>query len=396
MANTTTGAFETVMSKAAQKFLNREHFFRRLANFREQNNLRKGQSVNRPIATEVFDVNDYTANTDVTAQDWSYTQQLLTVNNSKATRIDVDPTETADIQLSDFPSIFTRQISQALGNALDRDFFDEVDNAALDIDESDFDTGSSAGDPIDLSAVNAEKVWGKAAAELQGNSIGEGRLFAVIDPAMKNEITQRGIATTFNTSDKFFAKQMLNEDFQGFDIFVSNNLPSSQSFVLATVTEDATFTVASVTWTFKDALGATAGNVFTDSATLDTGGTNLAKAINGDTASTFYVPVSATNRQKMKRFGFTATYTTGTDTLLVTAYGRFNAAFSAGATAGEQTIKAMCGQMGGIDMVVQMQPRIEINKQPGNLGSTIIGHTRWGTKTFDDGAERTLKLLIKA
>lgn len=396
MSNTLTGGKETLMSQSVQRYLANLEIFRKLASFQEEAVLVKGTTVNRPFRTG-FIHESYTANTDITASDTALTAATLVVNNSDAVRIDIDPVE--DIQLLTNPdslrALYGPRMAYILAQLHDRDFFDEVDNAALGIDESDFLSGSSTDDPIDLRTVPAEDVWTKAFSELDDNGIGAGGLYAVIDPGMVSEITQRGMATGFNIADSFF-KNGFKGDFAGFDIFVSSNLPSSQAFTLSDATAANTFTLRGITWTAVDTLGSTAGTVYTNTATLDDWGTNLAKAISGDTAATFYVEVSGDKRDNLRTRGLTASYDTGTNVLTVTGYGRFKVKFTDGtAVAGEQTIKAMCGQFGAIDMVVQMQPHMQFNKQPANLGSSLLAHTLWGTKTFQDGAQRLLKLLIK-
>jgi len=397
MTNTLTGGYQTKMSLTVQRYLEKVAVFRKLASFREESVLTKGVSVNRPYRSG-FTLEDYVANTDVTASDTSLTASTLTVDNSKAVRINIDPVE--DVQLMTNPdslrALYGPRMAYVLSDTLDRDYFDEVDNAGLGLDESDFLSGSSALDPIDLDTVPAEEVWLDAYAELGGNNIGAGGKFAVIDHKMASRIALREINGGFNTADNVFKNGYTGQNKFGFDIYISENLPCSQAFTLVNATEDNTFVIKNVTWTAKDALGATAGNVFTDSATVDTWGTNLAKAINGDTPSTFYVAVDAKKRDRLRTQGFSASYGTGTDILTITSYGRFKVTYTAASlTAAEQTIKAMCGQYGAVDMVVQMNPHMQYNKAPANLGSILLGHELWGTKTFEDGAERLLKLLIR-
>lgn len=397
MSNTLTGGYQTVMSATVQKYQEKLQTFRKLASFREEAVLVKGTTVNRPFRSG-FSVGNYTANTSTTASNTSLTASTLTVNNSKYVRIDIDPTE--DIQLQTNPdslrALYSPRMAYALSDTLDRDFFDEVDNAGLTLDESNFLSASSSGDAIDLDVVPAEDVWLDAFAELGGNNIGAGGKYAVIDHKMAAAITKRQVGGGFTLADQAFSNGFTGTNRFGFDLYISENLPTTQAFTLLTATDGNTFTIKGVVWTAKDALGATAGNVYTNSGTLDTWGTNLAKAISGDTPSTFYVEVSDDKRDRLRVQGFSASYNTGTNVLTITSYGRFRVTSTASSlTAGEQTIKAMCGQYGAIDMVVQMNPSMQYNKVSDHLGSILIGHTLWGTKTFEDGAQRLLKLSIK-
>jgi len=400
MANTTSGGYETLMSKMVQKFLYKRPVFSKLASFAENNTLTKGVSVNRPYRNNLVGfTSDYTANTDVTATDWSLTQSTLSISESKAVSIQVDPVE--DKQLITTPgnaqALWASNITDALSEDMDRDFLDEVTNAGLDIDNGDF--GGTASTPISLSDQNAEKVWGQAQAELQANAIGSGGLYTVIDPYMANEIAQRGIATTFTQSDRMFNNGFAGGGLLGIDTYISNNLPSTVTYTLATAIPAAadTVTINGVTFTWQTTLGSTAGNVLSETSVTQSAA-NLVVAINAGTgAGSKYVELSAANRAKLKFAGVSATSAAGVVT--ITAYGRMSLAKShataANAVFSAQTVYSMVAQYGCIDMVAQMQPNIQINKATNNLGSTILGHALWGTKTFEDGAQRLLKLSIQ-
>ena len=397
MAHTLTGGYQTAMSATVQKYLEKIELFRKLASFREESVLTKGVAVNRPYRTG-FTAAAYTANTDLTATDTTLTSSTLTVDQSQGILLKIDPVE--DVQLQTNPgslrALYAPRMSKTLAQLHDRDFFNEYSNAALALDEHDYASGSAVNDPIDLATVPVDEVYLDAFATLGQNDIGVGGKFAVVDNKILAAIAKRGLATGFQLSDTVFNNGFTGGKFAGFDLYVSENLVCTQSFTLLAGTENGTFTLNGVTFTAKDALGVTAGNIYTNSATLDTFGTNLAKAINGDATSTFYVEVSAFNREKLKARGITAVYTANTDTLAITSYGRIKVTFSTGvATALEQTINSICGQYGCIDMVVQLPTNIQFNKATNNLGSSLIAHTLWGTKTFEDGAQRLLTAKIK-
>ena len=395
--NVTTGGRENVMSKITQKYLSRMPVFRKLASFAENNTLGKGQSVNRPYRSD-FTVGAYTPNTDVASQDWSLIQQLLTVDRSFVASIKIDPVEQKQV----YPNLrteFAPRLAYQLGQKMDRDFLDEVDNAALDIDGSDY--GESASAPIDLGSVPAEKVWLDAFAELVNNTDEHSRgMYAVVDAHMFSEIQQRGIETTYSQSDMIFRNGMAKGAFVGFDLYVSNNLPTTAMFTMANAipaTNDVV-KINGVTFTLKQTtLGSEAGNVLSETSVTQSAA-NLAAAINGSAgAGTKYVALSATDREKLNNAGVVATADAGVIT--VNAYGRMNLAktfaTAANGTWSTQTVKAMAGQYGAVDMVVQMEPDVQVNKATNNLGSTIIGHSLWGRKTFNDGAERLCKILIQ-
>lgn len=397
MANTITGAYENAIAKRAQKFLTRAFAYPKVASFEENNNLTFGVSVNRPYRNDNLVPASYTANTDVTAKNETITQQLLTINRNEAVSFKADPTEDKQIMLPQkLKALFAPRLAHRLGNNIDRDFQDEVDNAALDLDESDFISGSSSGDPIDLSSVNSEEVWLDAHAELMNNNIGEGRLYTIVDPKMLSKITQRGIEVGYNMADVFYRNGFTGKQFAGFDLYVSTNLPASVVFTYsATGANGKAFTINGVTFNQVTTIGTAAGNVLmeTDATTCATNVKNFLNDLG--TTSAKQVSLGASDKDKLEYAGISASSSAGAVT--ISAYGRMTLSVEASSNSsfGEQTVKSQCGQYGAIDMVVQMQPHVQVNKATNNLGSTILGHTLWGTKTFNEGAERLLKLSIK-
>lgn len=395
MSNTTTGGYETNIAMKIQKFLDRTALYSRLASFGQSKNMTRGRSVNRPIFTpSLLTLNDYTALTDTTPQDWTYTAEDMTVNFEKECTVALDPFEEMNLQVPGVQALLAQRLRYTMVTGLDRDFFDEVDNAGLDVDDGDF--GGTSGNPIDVDSRGAEKVWGKAFAELEGNSIGELGLYTVIDPWIKDDIENRGIATTFNLSDKFFLKKLLNQ-FKGFDVFVSNSLPCTNVLTYTgTGTDSVDFKLDGVTFHQVTTIGTTAGNVLM-ATNATTSALNVKNFINAtSTTSANQVALSVANQNKLKNKGIAATVAAGVCT--ITSYGRLQPLYTstdANASFADEIVKVMCAQYGAIDMVTQIAPTIQINKAQLNAGHYLLGIVRAATKTFADGAQRLLKISVK-
>lgn len=393
MANSLSGGRENKISRRIQAFLNKTLLMPKLANFEENNTLVRAQSVSRPKYSDVT-VSDYTANTDVTAQDITATQQLLTVDQSRTAAVKVDPSEQAQVA-HDLDATYSMRISTALKEDMEGKFLAEVNNAATTLDAGNF--GGSAGSPIDLSSVNADKVFADAFAYLSTNDVEMDKPWqAVVDPFTRSAIEQRGIGQLFSLGDSIW-RNGYTGDFINFQVYTSNSLPASVSLGMATnPTADDTVSINGVTFTFK-ASPTNPGDVDVgvDAATsVD----NLVAAINGGAgAGTAYIEISTANRTKLTKANVVAT--DNTTAIGLTAYGRMTLAetlTAVGDVFGSQTIKSLFMRQGAIDAVVQMQPSVQINKATNNLGHTILGHALYGFKTFDEGAERMLRVDIKA
>lgn len=394
MANTLGGGRENKLSRMIQAILRKTMVMPMVASFQEQNTLVKAQSVNRPIFSDVT-VSDYTPNVDVIAQDITTTQELLTIDQSKAALVKVDPTEMKQVE-QNLDAIYAKRIATAMKQEMECKFFEEVTNASTVIDAGDF--GGTAGTPIDLSTVNAERVFSDNFAQLATDDVEMDRPWqAVVDPFTRAAIEQRGIGQLFSLGDSIwrngFAGQFLN-----FELFVSNALPASVDLEMATnPTAGDTITLGNQVFTYVAAVGTTPGNILiagSAAATVD----NTVAAINGAAgAGTTYVEIPSKQRVLFTQRKIVAV--DGTTSVDLTSCGRTKVSdnLTDGSDGfGDQTIKSLFQRKGAIDAVVQMQPTIQINKAVDNAGHSILGVNLYGFKTFTEGKDRMLQVNIKA
>jgi len=89
MANAITPMSASYLSRRIGQKLYKNLVFRSLASFVEMDQLKDGQSVDRPYRADIT-VENYTKGTALTAQDLTATADVLTVNNVKAALIYVD------------------------------------------------------------------------------------------------------------------------------------------------------------------------------------------------------------------------------------------------------------------------------------------------------------------
>ena len=396
MANVTWWWRENKMARKIQALLSKTSVMPLIASFKEEATLTRGQSVNRPTISDVT-VWDYTALTDATKQDWTLTQELLTVDQSKIIRQDYDPVEVKQIEY-DIPNDLVKRIAYRLRDQMDRKFLTEVANANLSLDAWNFWGTSWA--PVDLSSIAAERVFADAYATLAWNAVESDKpWYAVVDPFTASSISQRAISQWFNLWDRTFANGY-TWNFLDFKVFVSNNLPATVDFTIATAIPAATdtTTINGVVFTWQTTIWVVPWAVLAETSVTQSAA-NLVVAINAWAwAATKYVEVSAANRKKLTNSDVVATSAAWVVTITSAWRMTLSKSFATPAqwVFWDQTVKAMCGQMWAIDAVVQMKPNIQINKQPWNLWSTILGHTLYGVKSFTEGRDRNLRLDIKA
>lgn len=398
MSNTTTGGYETKISAAVQRGLSVSTIFPQVASFKEQENLQYGVDVNRPKVKSMLGKGaTYVANTDITATDWAYTQEKLTINQSNATRILVDVVEEKQLLTrgENAPvKYFSRDILSDMRFAMEKSYMDETDNAGFDIDAADF--GGSALSPIDLSTTGAEEVISKALAEVKAsrqNSM-KGQ-YLIADSHLLHYLNMRGLALGYNVADSIFRNGYTGQNVMGAKIIYSEMIPWTLVLTLTDVAvADDTFTIAGVTCTAK-ATPSTAGQFDVEASPSDQGDT-IAALINGSgtPGADTYIELSSADRDTWDAYGLSASNDSGVVT--ITGYGRvsFSETLTNGSF-GNLALQYKVGNIGDVDMVAQIKPYIEITPSDANFGKNVKGLCVWGKKTFADGTKNGCSILIK-
>jgi len=380
-------------SRRTQVLLRKMLVGRKIANTEEQSLLRDGDVVHRPYSSDPYVV-DYTKGTAIDIQDIDTTDEFLTVNQSKVVPVYVDDDDVKQNKYNTANQLIDRS-AHMLARDIDSAVLAQVTNASLDIDDGDI--GGTSGASISLTTSNVSNVFGTVMAELATNNVERDRpWYLVIDPVMTNTIMQSFVNNGFNTADATLKNGFLGELF-GFQIFISNSLKSTVSLGMATnPSEGDTVVINGVTFTFN-ATPSGAGSVdigANAAASVD----NLVAAINDSgTAGTTYIQLSNANRAKLSNNQVVATDATTSITL--TAAGRMTLSetlTAAGDVFGTQTVLAMAGRMGAVDLVMQIEPTVNIKDVQDKLGKNYLTHSLYGVKTFNEGAERMCEINIAA
>jgi hypothetical protein len=157
-------------------------------------------------------------------------------------------------------------------------------------------------------------------------------------------------------------------------------------------------TIGGVPFTMKTALGGVAGQVLIG-ANLAASLTNLAAAVNASAgAGTTYVELSTANRTIITdTLRLTTTAGATTITLVGVGSGRLSLAETgANFSWTSNFVHAYAGQAGGIDVVIQQDPKVTLREEPKQRTTNYLNDALYGVKVFDDRAKTFVDLQISA
>ena len=383
MANNLDAFTPEYWSARTQRLLKKKLIAREIANMEEQATLRDGDMVHRPYYSDVV-VNDYTKGVDVTVQDVTATDEYLTVNKSKEATVYIDAIDVKQNKY-DAANKYIDRMTYALKKDIDGNFLKEVVNAQFTMDDGDM--GGTAGNPVTVSVSNAFKLFTLTEAKMNANDIEDTKpRFFVITPDVKAAIQQTNLVNGFNQADAALRGTLKGMGYLGtwgnFNIFVSNNVAHTNKVTVSSLAADDTLTINGVTITFK-ASPSTAGQCKPTKAAL-------VAMINGAGGSD-YKEFDAADRAKLVAVNASAS-DDGTDVIIATS-GSVTYAQS-GVTLGGEIAHCWAGQYGCTDMVIQKDVEIQKNKEPKKTGYNYLAWTLYGIKTFKEGRERCINVLV--
>ena len=358
--------------------------YRSITSNEEQSTLSYGRIVDRPYRSNLV-VEDYTKGTAATAQDLTATSDQLTINKQKTILMYVDDVDKMQNKW-DAAKIWAEEAGKRLGICIDAEVLYEVRNAADTVDDGDI--GGTDGNAITISTSNISNIFAKINRKLDINNADMERInrFWVISPQIFDVLWQYIAGKETLLGDKTGEYGNLGR-WGGLELYMSNNLTASAVWTPANdPTDGDTITVNGVVFTFKTAIGTTAGNVLR--------GTNVAVTIDAIVA---LVTTPATSTANGIAF-------TGADlrtvqemvavdgTTYVTIYHKGQSYMTVtGSDAldvwSARTQYSLAGVKGAIDVVVQQEPDVQIAStvSAGKLGANIMPLTVFGVKTFNQG-----------
>ena len=363
-----------------------------VSSFEEQANLTHGARVHRPTAPE-FLTNDYNKyGNGVSIQEVKSEDQYLDVDQVKEVSFYIDAVEDKQSKY-DAEAEAVKSAVYSISQEMDYTRFKETINAA---DYADAATaGGSAGTPYTPAVSTLTEFIENSKAKLRLSGAEQDReWYLVATPKMVSYIAQSFIKDGFNLADSGL-RNGYKGDAYGLKVYESTNLLHEVKFTADKIAATNTFAIAGITFTFVSSIGSTAGNVLMGSTDADAL-TNAALAVNaGSGAGTNYIEISDANRAKLRKLGVYAVADTTAKTLTIYANGPFTFAGTA-TTFVPGALVAHCelGRKGAVDMVVQIDPKVQKNKVPNKTGYNFIIYDLYGVKTFDEGKYRMLDLRV--
>lgn len=391
MANDISNFIPELWSARIQKLREKMLVAKAICNFEEQAGLSFGDRVHRPTAPD-FVVNDYVRNTDVTLQDVTTGDDYMDIDRSKEVSFYIDKLDAKQSKY-DIEMESVKRATYQIKNEMDGYVLRQVINSTYSADAGQ--NWGSAGTPATLTPSTTVQFFENAKAILRTADVEDDRpRYAVVTPKVVSVIAQTFVGAGFNLADSALKNGYKGDAF-GLKIYESTNVLHSQTATLSTAVATNAVTIAGVTFTFVSSIGTTAGNVLLG-ADDTAAAANLAAAINAPwTTGSTQVAVTAANQKKLKTAGIRATSALG----VVTIYGAGEfVASKTGAPITLGTLTANCeiGRMGSTDLVVQMNPEVQKNKDPKKSGYNWLIIDLYGSKKFQEGKDRTLNAKIVA
>jgi hypothetical protein len=393
MANSLSASFPTRWAREMQERLEKLDVFRAQANFRLEADLKDGDTVKRVYRSNIRPA-DYTRGSDVTFVDITDTAESLVVDKTPVLPFYVDDLDALQSHY-DTRERYTGDTVKDLNHVVDGWYQAEVTNALTTIDAADF--GGTAAQGATITPSNVQKLFALAKKKLGRKNVMPGTLFANITPDIEQALLEYLAGKESVLGDKTGENGHIGR-YYGFDLYVTNAAYWTGELTMgATATNLDTITINGVTFTFVSSIGTTAGNVLIGANAAATC-TNLTTLINapGTTTSTG-VALSADDQALL--YGLIAT--DGTTKVTFTYRGAGGVVTTSSFTSASNLWHAtnnmnqlMFGEKGSVDLVIQKQPTVQIEKAENRLGYKVIPYTLFGKKTFRDGARKLIKVKV--
>ena len=385
----------TYWSKIMGMKLYKENVFRNIASFREEAQLKDGQIVDRPYRANIVAEN-ISRGTALTAQDLTATSDQLTVNKYMGVLMYVDAIDKIQNKW-DAAKAWAEEAATRLSNKIDAACLYEATSADSTVDYNDLDSTQTAGLPAAITTSNVYKLFTVAGRKLTSANVPMSGRFAVISPEVHQTLLEYVGGKESAFGDKTSEAGSVGR-YMGFDLFVSNNLTGSARWTpVDKPTDDATITIAGVTFTFDDTLDtAVAGCVHTEGSVANTVD-NLVELINAGGVGTADNSVSLSTANQ--RIVQDLVAVDGTTYVEVFHKGTANISVSTSEALdlwSHYTQHNLFGQRSSIDLVIQKDPGVEIAStvSAGKLGTNILPYTLFGVKTFYDMKARILDVEV--
>lgn len=378
--NVLSDAQAKIWSRNAQLKAKQNLVARLICSFREQKNLRDGQSVYRPALSRPTE-GAVGADGSYTASATTATKQELAVDQWRYSAVYINEKDAAQISIN-FVKIQSTESGAVLGERLDRSILAEYVNADAYVAAE---TAVPTKDTIATIASAGQ-------TKLRNLKCEKGMGWAwVVDPEIDALITLKYIDSGFNQADAKLVKGSLvyARPFLGMTVMISNGAMSwTGDLLMGTQPANGEkVTINGVVFTFTTAAPAAAGEVLRG-ASAATSRANLETLVNapGTTTGTGFA-VSADDQAALALVS--AADDASTKVTITSTGGRIamtHTMAAAGNGTSAMVLHTLMLKRGAIDLVFQKDFHTKEKEVSGKLGKDIVTSALYGYKTFDDGA----------
>lgn len=392
--------FKQVYVNTYQEIFDKVLVGKAIASMRLQAGLKYGESVTRTkVDISGVLVRDISILQDRTIDDISDSEELLTINYNKGTTFRLSSKEI--IQAGPLnPAMYVGgKVAHKTAEAVDADILGEVVNAFATFDNGDLTTLVSTGTPITLNSTTVPQMVSRMPAKLRANNQTLTNMALVVDSYAASDITQYLMGKQIDNSLSVFKNGYTGPISSGAEMYVSENLSGGAVLALATQ-PTANDTVSINGLTFKFVASPSAEGDIDLGANVGATRENLEAAINqGSGAGTAYIAFTGANLATLTALNIVATKNNSANTLTIFAKGSGRLTVSETLTAGGDSwsanyIHAFFGKKGAIDVVMQEEVDMEMREEPKQRTTNIFSEALYGIKTFDDGKQQFVDVLI--
>jgi len=204
-----------------------------VSNMRLSDTLKNGDIINVPRFADLT-VQTYTPGTTIsaTAQDWAF--DSLNVSSFKHVTFYVDDPRSLTLNIDQARELATEAAYQ-LKDTIDQDVFKNITGADgfVPVDDADIFSGGTNAKPVSAGTANIIQIFAGARKVLRNRNVEEtGDWVAVVTPKIAADIEIKTANVGFNVADSTLRNGYAG-DFLGFQVYVSNNLPSGKMTAIA-------------------------------------------------------------------------------------------------------------------------------------------------------------------
>lgn len=393
--------FKEVFSDSYQDIFQKVLVGMKIANTSLRAGLRYGESVTR-IKYDISGVRvrAITVGSDRTVDAVTDSEELLAVDQKYGTTFPLSVYEKVQAGPLSPASTFGAKVAHKLAQHIDADILGEVVNAFADFDNGDLTTLASTATPITLSATTVPQLVTRAPAKLQRNNQVLTDLCFVVDAYAAADMSQYLLGKNIDLAGAVY-KNGYTGTVSNAEVYVSENLTGEAVLGLATnPTAGDTLVINGVTITFVTTVATTAGSVELG-GDVDTTRANLADLLNNPSTLTdgeYYGWTGSTlNTVQDLRITATNNNTANTLTIVCKGSGRLTVSETLTNTVdvwSSNFVHAYFGKKGAIDVVIQDKVDMEMREEPKQRTTNILADAMYGIKTFNDGSQQFLDVMI--